>query len=135
MSTRETTRPSAGFQFKIQTLLIATFAFALGMVAKNIISGLHPFAAQVFIPSSTTKLKAGDWIAIECDKLPELTQRVRVLSDMTVTLKGIGEVHVGGQNIVEAESNIKFHYEQRFSGDSRWKSIEVFRGDSFHGGQ
>ena len=135
MSTQETARPGSGFQFKIQTLLIATFAFALGMVAKNMVSGLHPFAAQVFVPSSTTKLKAGDWIAIECDKLPELSQRARVLSDMKVTLKGIGEVHVGGQDILQAESNIKWHYEKQFGGDSRWKSIEVFRGDSFHGQQ
>ena len=122
--------PNRRFQFNIQTLLIAALAFALGMIASNIASGLHPFAIRASMPSSTTPVQPGDWIAIESTSHPEYSQRVRVLADDTIAVKGIGTIRVGGQTINQIEGRIKDRYRTLLQESS---VFEVFRGDAFQG--
>jgi protein involved in polysaccharide export with SLBB domain len=102
------------------------------MVAKNIVTGLHPLAIRISVPSSTTPIGPGDWIAVECPDRPEYSQRVRVLSDETISLKGIGTIDVAGQDIAKVEASLKAHYRKMFK-TSAFQSLQVFRGDSFQG--
>lgn len=117
------------FQFNIQTALIAMFAFALGLAARNIASGLHPLTLQLVLPSSTTPIAAGDSLIIECDLYPKINRRVRVLADGTIALKHVGVVNVSGQTTTEIEALVQDRYKKYF-GDSRYKSIQLFRADS-----
>ena len=122
--------PPRRFQFHLQTLLIATLAFALGMIARNIASGLHPLAIRASMPSSTTPVQPGDWIAIESTSHPEYNQRVRVLADDAITVKGIGTLRVRAQTINQIEGRIKDRYRTLLQESS---VFEVFRGDAFLG--
>ncbi len=116
------------FQFNIQTLLIAAFAFALGMVAKDVASGLQRFASRGLRPASTTPVQSGDWLAIESISHPEYNQRVKVLADDTVTIKGIGTINVGGRTPQQVEGQVKLRYRTLLQESS---VFEVFRGDAF----
>ena len=98
------------FQFNIQTLLIAALAFALGMIARNVASGLRPLAIRATMPTSKTPVQSGDWIAIESTSHPEYNQRVRVLADERISLKGIGSMRVGGQTTTQIEGRVKDRY-------------------------
>jgi protein involved in polysaccharide export with SLBB domain len=116
------------FQFSIQTILIATLAFALGFAARNMISGLEPWAVRATLPSSAGPIAPGDWIYIESDMHPEYGRRVRVLSDGTITLKGVGTINVSGQNITQMQDTVRNEYKKHFA-DSTYRSFELFRAD------
>ena len=113
----------------MQSLIIATTAFALGFGARNIASGLHPLAMNLLLPASTSPVNPGEFLIVECGLRPEYGRRVRVLADGTIALKSVGTIDISGQDIAEIEKTVKAAYKKHFK-DSTSSSIEVFRGDA-----
>ena len=113
------------FQFSLRMLLAVIFAFALGFAARNLASGLHPLAMQLSLPSSTTPVRPGDSLIVECLVEDSLSRRVTVLADNTITLPYVGTVNVAGQNPDAIARTLTTSYQQYLSNPT----IQVYRAD------
>ena len=114
------------FQLSLQTLFLLILAFALGFAARNLASGLHPFAMKLVLPSSTTPIVAGDELIIESLTDSTIERRVVVLSDGTIKLPSVGTINVAGQDVASIEKIIATAYAKFYTNPA----IQVYRADA-----
>lgn len=113
------------FQFSLRTLFVFIFAFALGFVARNVVTGLQPFAMGLALPSANSPVEPGDVLLVESAGNPDLNRRVTVLADGTVSLPLLGSVAIGGQDTAGVEKTLTGGYAQYFARPQ----IQVYRAD------
>ena len=107
-------------------MFLLILAFALGFAARNLASGLHPFAMKLVLPSSTTPIAIGDELIVESLTDSSIDRRVVVLSDGTIKLPNAGTIKVAGQDVAAIEKTLAMAYAPFFKN----LGIQVYRADA-----
>ncbi len=113
-------------QISVRTLFLIVMAFAIGFVSRNLATGLHPFAMQLVLPSSTTPVQSGDTLIVESITDPSVNRKVVVLADGTIKLPHIGSIDVRGQDVATIEKT----WTTSYSKTIRNPAIQVYRADA-----
>jgi protein involved in polysaccharide export with SLBB domain len=114
------------FQISLQTMFLLVLAFAIGFTARNLASGLHPFAMRLVLPSSTTPIVIGDELIVESLTDSSIDRRVVVLSDGTIKLPSAGTIKVAGQDVAAIEKTLTTAYASYYKNPV----IQVYRADA-----
>lgn len=113
-------------QISVRTLFLIVSAFAVGFVSRNLATGLHPFAMQLVLPSSTTPVQTGDTLIVESITDPSINRKVVVLTDGTIKLPHVGSIDVRGQDVTTIEKTLTTSYSKAI----RNPAIQVYRADA-----
>ena len=119
-------RRSSFLRVRLSTLMLMVFAFALGLAVRNIADGLHPLTMSLSLPKSTSPLRPGDTLLVECLTDPSINRQVTVLADLTISLPLVGEVSVKGDTVKSLEQSLRTKYGKYFATPV----IQVYRADA-----
>jgi len=111
-------------QFSLATLFLIAAVFAIGFATRNIVDGMHPFYVGLTLPASTSPVRAGERLGIECFMESRINHEALVLADGTVNLPLVGIVDINGQTTTQIEAVLSKQYSKQFGGSL---TVQVFR--------
>ena len=113
-------------QLSLRTLLLLVAAFAFGFVSRNLADGLHPFYVGLTLPASTSPVRIGEVLTIDCLADDSIDRDVTVLSDRTIIMPLVGTIDVDNQSTAQIEATLNKSFAKFFAKPE----FQVFRSPS-----